>query len=99
MATKIFTQDTIRQTRLERMLKAELAKPLTAKVERNIEQLESGQFPIKELAEGKKLQDFVKQSASGIIFPIIKAEGVRQMFFPRTIPAIYRAPPAHSSPQ
>ncbi|CAH8273970.1 unnamed protein product [Arabidopsis lyrata] len=32
-------------------------------------------------------------SASGIIFPIIKAEGVRQMFFPRTIPAIYRAPP------
>ncbi|KAH0940493.1 hypothetical protein HID58_000130 [Brassica napus] len=38
-------------------------------------------------------------SASGIIFPIIKAEGVRQMFFPRTIPAIYRAPPAHSSPQ
>ncbi|KAL9300338.1 Squalene epoxidase 2 [Arabidopsis thaliana] len=32
-------------------------------------------------------------SASSIIFPIIKAEGVRQMFFPRTIPAIYRAPP------
>nr|AGC82087.1 squalene epoxidase 1 protein [Azadirachta indica] len=32
-------------------------------------------------------------SASGIIFPIIKAEGVRQMFFPATIPAIYRAPP------
>ncbi|CAL9228410.1 unnamed protein product [Arabidopsis halleri] len=40
-------------------------------------------------------------SASGIIFPIIKAEGVRQMFFPRTIPAIYRAPPTppSSSPQ
>ncbi|KAJ4714674.1 putative Squalene monooxygenase [Melia azedarach] len=33
-------------------------------------------------------------SASGIIFPIIKAEGVRQMFFPATVPAIYRAPPA-----
>ncbi|KAA8536319.1 hypothetical protein F0562_028797 [Nyssa sinensis] len=30
--------------------------------------------------------------ASNIIFPIIKAEGVRQMFFPRTIPAYYRAP-------
>ncbi|KAE8690383.1 Squalene monooxygenase [Hibiscus syriacus] len=30
--------------------------------------------------------------ASGIIFPIIKAEGVRQMFFPATIPAYYRAP-------
>jgi len=39
----------------------------------------------------------MKQSASGIIFPIIKAEGVRQMFFPRTIPAIYRAPPTPSS--
>ncbi|TYH45012.1 hypothetical protein ES332_D11G235400v1 [Gossypium tomentosum] len=32
-------------------------------------------------------------SASGIIFPIIKAEGVRQMFFPATVPAVYRAPP------
>ncbi|KAL1189362.1 Squalene epoxidase 2 [Cardamine amara subsp. amara] len=32
-------------------------------------------------------------SASGIIFPIIKAEGVRKMFFPSTIAAIYRAPP------
>ncbi|XP_058010408.1 squalene epoxidase 3 isoform X5 [Hevea brasiliensis] len=32
-------------------------------------------------------------SASGIIFPIIKAEGVRQMFFPATVPAIYRHPP------
>ncbi|CAA0830994.1 Squalene epoxidase 1, partial [Striga hermonthica] len=31
--------------------------------------------------------------ASGIIFPIIKAEGVRQMFFPATLPAYYRAPP------
>ncbi|CAL1395696.1 unnamed protein product [Linum trigynum] len=30
--------------------------------------------------------------ASGIIFPIIKAEGVRQMFFPATVPAYYRAP-------
>lgn len=34
------------------------------------------------------------QSASEIIFPIIKAEGVRQMFFPATVPAYYRAPPA-----
>ncbi|KAG6400376.1 hypothetical protein SASPL_137204 [Salvia splendens] len=32
-------------------------------------------------------------SASAIIFPIIKAEGVRQMFFPATVPAYYRAPP------
>ncbi|KAE8653938.1 Squalene monooxygenase [Hibiscus syriacus] len=31
--------------------------------------------------------------ASGIIFPIIKAEGVRQMFFPAMVPAYYRAPP------
>ncbi|KAK8961796.1 hypothetical protein KSP40_PGU022173 [Platanthera guangdongensis] len=34
-------------------------------------------------------------SACGIIFPIIKAEGVRQVFFPATVPAYYRAPPAH----
>lgn len=33
--------------------------------------------------------------ASGIIFPIIKAEGVRQMFFPITVPAYHRAPPVH----
>ncbi|KAL6338829.1 hypothetical protein AAG906_023979 [Vitis piasezkii] len=33
-------------------------------------------------------------AASSIIFPIIKAEGVRQMFFPVTMPAYYRAPPA-----
>ncbi|XP_019083482.1 PREDICTED: squalene epoxidase 2, mitochondrial-like isoform X3 [Camelina sativa] len=32
-------------------------------------------------------------SASGIIIPIIKSEGVRQVFFPRTIAAIYRTPP------
>ncbi|XXG64738.1 hypothetical protein AAC387_Pa05g2608 [Persea americana] len=32
--------------------------------------------------------------AASIIFPIIKVEGVRQMFFPATIPAYYRAPPA-----
>ncbi|XP_073122708.1 squalene monooxygenase SE1-like [Henckelia pumila] len=31
--------------------------------------------------------------ASGIILPIIKAEGVRQMFFPATVPAYHRAPP------
>ncbi|XP_062022693.1 squalene monooxygenase SE1-like [Rosa rugosa] len=34
-------------------------------------------------------------SASGIIFPIIKGEGVRQMFFPATVPAYYRSPPLH----
>ncbi|XP_021274179.1 squalene epoxidase 3-like [Herrania umbratica] len=34
-------------------------------------------------------------TASGIIFPIIKAEGVRQMFFPATVPALYRAPPGN----
>ncbi|XP_050363265.1 squalene monooxygenase SE1-like, partial [Argentina anserina] len=28
-------------------------------------------------------------SASGIIFPIIKGKGVRQMFFPATVPAYY----------
>ncbi|XP_075492780.1 squalene monooxygenase SE1-like isoform X2 [Primulina tabacum] len=32
--------------------------------------------------------------ASSIILPIIKAEGVRQMFFPATVPAYYRAAPA-----
>ncbi|KAI5056225.1 hypothetical protein GOP47_0028043 [Adiantum capillus-veneris] len=32
--------------------------------------------------------------AANIIFPIIRAEGVRQMFFPNTIPAYYKAPPA-----
>ncbi|KAJ7968366.1 Squalene monooxygenase [Quillaja saponaria] len=31
--------------------------------------------------------------ASGIIFPIIKTEGVIQMFFPVTVPAYYRNPP------
>ncbi|WRX15160.1 Squalene epoxidase - like 7 [Theobroma cacao] len=31
--------------------------------------------------------------ASGILFPLIKSEGVRQMFFPLTVPAYYRAPP------
>ncbi|KAK4271364.1 hypothetical protein QN277_020068 [Acacia crassicarpa] len=34
-------------------------------------------------------------SASGIIFPIIKSEGVRQMFFPATVPAYFRTPPVH----
>ncbi|KAK6159171.1 hypothetical protein DH2020_006485 [Rehmannia glutinosa] len=33
--------------------------------------------------------------ASGIIFPIIKAEGIRQMFFPATVPAYYRSPRIH----
>ncbi|CAN1289566.1 Squalene monooxygenase SE1 [Linum perenne] len=37
----------------------------------------------------------VISGASGIIFPIIKAEGVRQMFFPATVPAYYRAPPVN----
>ncbi|CAA7027850.1 unnamed protein product [Microthlaspi erraticum] len=47
-------------------------------------------FPsIKSLELGAR----IISSASGIIFPIIKAEGVRQMFFPRTVAAIYRAPP------
>lgn len=32
----------------------------------------------------------VVQSAYGIIFPIVKSEGVRQMFFPITIPAYNR---------
>ncbi|KAG9440662.1 hypothetical protein H6P81_020827 [Aristolochia fimbriata] len=31
--------------------------------------------------------------ASNIILPIIKAEGVRQMFFPASVPAYYRTPP------
>ncbi|XAR73023.1 squalene monooxygenase [Bertholletia excelsa] len=31
--------------------------------------------------------------ASGIIFPIIMSEGVRQMFFPAMVPAYYRDPP------
>ncbi|KAK6254052.1 hypothetical protein QUC31_015772 [Theobroma cacao] len=31
--------------------------------------------------------------ASGILFPLIKSEGVKQMFFPLTVPAYYRAPP------
>ncbi|CAK9175268.1 unnamed protein product [Ilex paraguariensis] len=35
------------------------------------------------------------QDASSITFPIIKAKGVRQMFFPTTVLACYRAPPMH----
>ncbi|XP_047975309.1 squalene monooxygenase SE1-like [Salvia hispanica] len=34
-------------------------------------------------------------AASGIIFPIIKAEGIRQMFFPATVPAYYRSTPVN----
>uniref|UniRef100_A0A1D1ZBY6 Squalene monooxygenase n=1 Tax=Anthurium amnicola TaxID=1678845 RepID=A0A1D1ZBY6_9ARAE len=34
-------------------------------------------------------------SAANIILPIIKAEGVRQMFFPVTVPAYYRGPPTN----
>ncbi|RHN50995.1 putative squalene monooxygenase [Medicago truncatula] len=33
--------------------------------------------------------------ALGIIFPIIKAEGIRQMFFPATVPMCYRMPHIH----
>jgi squalene monooxygenase len=33
------------------------------------------------------------QGASNIIFPIIKAEGVRQMFFPSMVPDYYKRPP------
>ncbi|PON55136.1 Squalene epoxidase [Parasponia andersonii] len=36
--------------------------------------------------------------ASGIIFPIIKDEGIRQMFFPVTVPAYHRAPPPPPPP-
>ncbi|XP_030523205.1 squalene monooxygenase SE2-like isoform X1 [Rhodamnia argentea] len=35
------------------------------------------------------------KGASGIIFPIIRDEGVRQMFFPATVPAYHRAPPVN----
>lgn len=36
------------------------------------------------------------RGASRIIFPIIKAEGVRQMFFPNMVPAYYKAPPSEA---
>nr|GEW69317.1 squalene monooxygenase-like [Tanacetum cinerariifolium] len=35
--------------------------------------------------------------ASGIIFPIIKAEGVRQMFFPASLPSYHRVRPKKGS--
>jgi hypothetical protein len=38
------------------------------------------------------------QGACGIILPIIKAEGVRQMFFPATVPAYYRSPKDKTAP-
>lgn len=34
---------------------------------------------------------------SGIIFPILKAEGIRATFFPATKPAYYRTPPVQST--
>ncbi|KAJ6697420.1 hypothetical protein OIU85_003760 [Salix viminalis] len=34
---------------------------------------------------------------SGIIFPILKAEGIRATFFPATMPAYYRTPPLQST--
>ncbi|XVF21292.1 hypothetical protein REPUB_Repub12eG0077900 [Reevesia pubescens] len=37
--------------------------------------------------------------ASSIIFPILRAEGVRQVFFPVTIPAYYRVPPVNQQEQ
>ncbi|KAK6945906.1 Squalene epoxidase [Dillenia turbinata] len=37
--------------------------------------------------------------ASGIILPILQAEGARQMFFPATIPAYHRAPPVKIMPE
>ncbi|KAL6213179.1 hypothetical protein ACLB2K_012626 [Fragaria x ananassa] len=37
----------------------------------------------------------MRESASSIIFPIIKGEGVRHMFFPATLSAYYRNPPVH----
>ncbi|XP_057416902.1 squalene monooxygenase SE1-like [Lotus japonicus] len=33
--------------------------------------------------------------ASGVLFTTIKAEGVRQMFFPAMVPAYYRVPPVY----
>ncbi|CAA2963743.1 squalene monooxygenase-like [Olea europaea subsp. europaea] len=33
--------------------------------------------------------------ASRIIFPIMNAEGFRQMFFPASVPAYYRSPPVN----
>ncbi|KAJ6854374.1 squalene monooxygenase SE1-like [Populus alba x Populus x berolinensis] len=34
---------------------------------------------------------------SGIIFPMLKAEGIRATFFPATMPAYYRTPPVQST--
>ncbi|KAG6520249.1 squalene monooxygenase SE1-like [Zingiber officinale] len=34
-------------------------------------------------------------NASGIICPLIKAEGIRKMFFPATVPEYYRGPPSN----
>ncbi|OMO56273.1 squalene monooxygenase [Corchorus olitorius] len=42
-----------------------------------------------------KLMELGLEGASSIIFPILKAEGVRQVFFPATIPAYHRAPPVN----
>ncbi|KAJ7530875.1 hypothetical protein O6H91_14G023000 [Diphasiastrum complanatum] len=36
------------------------------------------------------------KGASSIIFPIIKQEGVRQMFFPNMVPAYYKTPPVNA---
>ncbi|KAL9438137.1 hypothetical protein AB3S75_023909 [Citrus x aurantiifolia] len=36
----------------------------------------------------------LNSGASSTIFPVIKAEGVREMFFPANVPTHYRAPPA-----
>ncbi|KAK8561167.1 hypothetical protein V6N12_048241 [Hibiscus sabdariffa] len=46
----------------------------------------------------KRLWDGVKLFwvAVGIVLPFIWSEGVRQMFFPLTVPACYRTPPGHN---
>lgn len=43
-----------------------------------------------EIARFLICRSFFLQNAYGIIFPIVRSEGVRQMFFPITIPAYNR---------
>uniref|UniRef100_A0A6N2L9Y2 Squalene monooxygenase n=1 Tax=Salix viminalis TaxID=40686 RepID=A0A6N2L9Y2_SALVM len=57
-------------------------------------------FAMLAYAVGSLLLPFLHQNAcvgSGIIFPILKAEGIRATFFPATMPAYYRTPPAQST--
>ncbi|RZS07242.1 hypothetical protein BHM03_00038039 [Ensete ventricosum] len=44
--------------------------------------------------QGLRSSARLMSAAAGIILPLMKAEGVRQTFFPSTFPAYYRAPPA-----